>query len=336
MADHHTDHTKNRCTLVFMGTPNFAVPSLQNLARHHDIKAVYSQPPSDAGRRGMKLTPSPIHQEAEKLGLAIETPSHFDAAAIAKLASMKVDFFIVVAYGITLPQAVLDLPRLAAINGHASLLPRWRGAAPIERAIIAGDSITGVSAMIMEEALDSGGVLLKQEEPVHANDTGRTLSQRLSGRMAEMLVETLDRFEQLSPQPQEEAEVTWAKKITPEEAEINFTQSSAEIISRIRAFSPRPGAWFLIDAKKSTEPVRLKVLEAVLRPRPKGKEQAIAGTNLGTGYESAPLLASEDGAIELLKLQPQGKTAMHGADFLKGNSLPALIKHKMSKNQEQG
>ena len=302
-------------TIVFMGTPDFAVPSLQRLAARHHIKAVMSQPPRPGGR-GMKIRPSPVHAMADQLGLPVETPEKLDDEAMAMIKSHATDFLIVVAYGLILPEPVLALPAKAAINGHASLLPRWRGAAPIHRAIAAGDSITGTTAMLMARALDSGPMLVKREEVIRTDDTAASLHDRLADLTATTLLEAVDRFDSLTPTPQDESAVTWAEKISPAEAEMDFTLPAEEAERRIRAFAPFPGAWFAIP-RDADAPHRIKVLAA---RRVDGKGQP--GQVLGRGQAGGPVLACGTGALELMRIQPQGKPVRDGAAFLNGNALP--------------
>ncbi|MGC6485678.1 MAG: methionyl-tRNA formyltransferase [Candidatus Puniceispirillales bacterium] len=303
--------------IVFMGTPAFAVPSLEAMARDHEVAAVYSQPPRPSGR-GMKTRPSAVHARAEDLGLAVETPLRLDAGAQENLAGYAPDFLIVVAYGLILPEPVLALPRKAAINGHASLLPRWRGAAPIHRAIAAGDTVTGVTAMLMAKSLDSGPMLATREEPIRDDDTTASLHDRLASLTATVLTEAVAGFDHLTPLDQNEADVTWAEKITPAEAEIDFTRPVAEIERRIRAFAPFPGAWFSIRRDDGNSQ-RIKVLAAEIT-----SGQGQPGTVLGTAG-TGPEIAAADGALVLTRVQPQGKPAMDGAAFLNGNTLPPQI-----------
>ena len=313
--------------IVFMGTPPFAVPSLERMAAEHDVVAVYSQPPRPSGR-GMKVRVSAVHARAEELSLNVETPARLDDAAIAGLRALDADFFIVVAYGLILPEDVLSLPKKAAINGHASLLPRWRGAAPIHRAIAAGDSMTGTTAMLMARALDSGPMLCDRQTPINANDTTASLHGRLAVLTADVLAEAVADFDRLTPVPQNEAEVTWAEKISPAEAEINFALPADEIERRIRAFAPFPGAWFAVTREDGTEQ-RIKVLAARISGpddlSSRGASDATAGDVLGIGVAGGPLIAASHGGIELTRVQPQGKPAMDGAAFLNGNRLPPRI-----------
>lgn len=309
-----------RHSVVFMGTPDFAVPSLKVLAEHHDVRSVYSQPPRPSGR-GMKPKPSAVHQAANELGLDVEVSHSFDDEdSIARLASYQPDILVVVAYGLVLPQAVLDIPRLMAINGHASMLPRWRGAAPIQHALAAGDAITGVSIIKMEPQLDAGAILLTKTIPIAPTDTSGDLHDKLGVLTADALKESLMQIDQLEPIAQDSNQVTWADKIVPQMAEIDFTLKAAEIERKVRAFTPSPGAWIAIG-QDGARPLRLKVNAVKIR-----EVQGEAGSVLGQGAEGGPLIATADAAVELTKIQPQGKGVMSGRDFLNGHSLPSAIR----------
>jgi methionyl-tRNA formyltransferase len=305
-----------------MGTPHFAVPSLHALAKDHDIVAVYSQPPRQSDR-GMRLKPSPVHEAACALGLehCVRTPLSFrDNNEVMALADLQPTLLVVVAYGLILPQEVLDIPALMAVNGHASLLPRWRGASPISRAIAAGDETTGVSIMQMQAGLDTGPVMLARKTEIAAADTGGSLHDRLSLLTAEALLETLAKIDDLSPIPQDDNAATWAEKITPRDSEIDFSQTAAEIERQVRAFAPYPGAWFIAIGDDDSR-LRLKV-QAV---RVDSSQSGAVGVLLGRGGEGAPLIAAGDGAVELIKLQPQGKAIISGRDFLNGYSIARVL-----------
>ena len=308
--------------IVFMGTPDFAVPSLKRLAEVHDVVAVYSQPPRRQGR-GMKERPSPVHQMALDLGIDVQCPLKFDAQEITRLNAFEPDFLVVVAYGMILPQAVLDIPKKAPINGHASILPRWRGAAPIHRAIEAGDAETGVTAMVMQKGLDTGPMLLLKTTPITATDTTGTLHDRLAEISAEVLAATVNDFETLTPQAQEESLVTWAEKISPQDAEMDFTQSYEAIDRKWRAFSPFPGSWLSLGGDGPSSRLKVKAIApAVVRGTP--------GQVMGKGKDHGPVIACADGGVELVKVQPAGKPVMAGRDFLNGYEMPPQI-HAMPK-----
>ena len=309
-----------RRRIVFMGTPDFAVPSLVQLADHHDVVAVYAQPPRKSGR-GMKLRPSPVHAKADELGLPVHTPLSFDADETAALAALQPDILVVVAYGMILPQAVLDIPAIMPINGHASILPRWRGAAPIHRAIASGDKVTGVTAMKMEAGLDTGPMLKVVETPIHDDDDTGRLHDRLAGITSQILVDTIAEIDTITPIPQDDDHAIYAEKITPDEAELDFTQPLAVIHARLRAFHPFPGSWLALGHDDDGKPIRLKVKAIALDPSRSGT----AGDVLGKGAQGGPLIAASDGAVELTMVQPQGKPAMSGLDFLNGNTMPPRI-----------
>ena len=250
-------------------------------------------------------------------------PDRLDGDAIRELEALTPDFLVTVAYGLILPEAVLAIPGKAAINGHASLLPRWRGAAPIHRAIEAGDNTTGISVMIMESELDSGPVLLAKEEPIRPDDTTASLQERLAEKSAGALIEAVNGFESLRPFPQDESKVTWAEKITPAEAEIDFGEPAAVVERRVRAFAPHPGAWFSIDSGGGGSK-RIKVLSVAVDNNI-SNNGVVPGIVMGQGPGGGPLVATIDAAVELTSVQPQGKAAMEGAAFLTGYKLPPTI-----------
>ena len=293
--------------LVFMGTPDFSVSALEALsAAGHDIICVYTQPPRPAGR-GKKPRPSPVHIRAEELGLEVRHPVSFKTQEeLEAFRDLAADIAIVVAYGLILPQAVLDAPRHGCLNIHASLLPRWRGAAPIHRAIMAGDVETGVCIMQMEAGLDTGPVLLRRETRIEPTETTGALHDRLSQIGAEAVVDALATLDQLVPVPQPEAGITYAHKIDKSEAVIDWTRPAAEVDRHIRGLAPFPGAWF--DMKD----VRIKVLGSSLadgRGRPGEVLDAI-------------IVAAGSGAVRLTRLQRAGKAAQDAETFLRGMPLP--------------
>ena len=299
--------------IVFMGTPEFSVPVLDALVTAgHEIAAVYTQPPRPAGR-GKKDRPSPVHLRADALGLEVRHPTSLKTPeAQAEFAALNADVAVVVAYGLILPQAILDAPAQGCLNIHASLLPRWRGAAPIHRAIMAGDQKTGVCIMQMEAGLDTGPTLLRRETDIGATETTAQLHDRLSLMGAKAIVEALSRLSTLDPTPQPETGVTYADKIDKSEARIDWSLPAAEVDRRIRGLSPFPGAWFELGG------VRIKVL----------------GSSLSTG-EGAPgevldaglRVACGSGAVQLTRLQRAGKAAQDvdvfqsGAQIAPGTSL---------------
>jgi methionyl-tRNA formyltransferase len=291
--------------LVFMGTPDFAVPTLAELiGQGHEIACVYSQPPRPRGR-GLKPDPSPVTKLAAAHGLAIRTPATLrDAEEQETLAALEADAAVVVAYGLILPRAVLDAPKLGCFNLHASLLPRWRGAAPIQRAIMAGDAETGVMAMRMEEGLDTGPVLLAERIPIRRKTYG-ALHDEMARLGADLMVRALGAVERGNAQTQPQAEdgVTYAKKIAKDEARIDWSRPAAEIDCLIRGLSPHPGAW--CEAKGE----RVKILDA-LPAEGRGTPGAL--------LDDALTVACGDGVLKLLRLQRAGRGPMDTAEFLRG------------------
>jgi methionyl-tRNA formyltransferase len=300
--------------LAFMGTPDFAARSLAEVAAAgHEIVRVYSQPPRRRGR-GQSEQKTPVHQLADILGIPVETPKSFKAPeVIADFKALNLDVALVVAYGQILTQEALDAPRLGCLNLHGSLLPRWRGAAPIQRAIMAGDAMTGVQVMQMEAGLDTGPILLSETLAISDTDTASTLHDRMADIGALMWPRALGALEResLIAQPQSEDGATYAKKITPEEARIDWTRSATDLSCHIRGLSPFPGAWFELDNDKG--PVRIKVLMAT--PEAGSAEP---GTTLDDGL----LVACGSGALRITRLQRQGKGPMDAADYLRGTPLP--------------
>ncbi len=294
--------------VIFMGTPDFSVNVLDALVdAGHEIAAVYSQPPRPAGR-GKKERPSPVHARAAELGLEVRTPLNFkDAAEVAAFADLNADVAVVVAYGLILPQAVLDAPRKGCLNIHASLLPRWRGAAPIQRAIIAGDNETGVCIMQMEAGLDTGPVLLRQTTEITPQDTAGTLHDRLSDMGADAIVTALDGLQHLQPEPQPEDGVTYAAKIDKAEARVDWNRPAVEIDRQIRGLSPFPGAWCEISGE------RVKLLLS---------EVAEGDGPAGVALDDTLTIACGNGALRLTRLQRAGKGAADAADFLRGFPVP--------------
>lgn len=300
--------------LAFMGTPEFAVPSLAELiASGHEIVAVYSQPPRPKGR-GQKLTPSPVHAFAETMGLPVFTPESLKAQdAIDTFQSLDLDAACVVAYGQILKPAVLEAPRLGCFNLHGSLLPRWRGAAPIQRAIMAGDAQTGVQIMQMSEGLDEGPILLSEVMDIRADDTAASLSERMAHVGAGLWPRALAAIERGGVAPVEQVgEPTYAKKITPAEARIDWTRPATEVDARIRGLSPFPGAWF--EAPSDQGPVRIKALLSAL---------AEGSGAPGAVMDDALMVACGEGAVRLLRVQREGKAAQATDEMLRGFALPA-------------
>ena len=294
--------------LIFMGTPEFSVPALDALvAAGHDIAAVYTQPPRPAGR-GRKPRPSPVARRAAELGLEVRTPTSLKTPeAQAAFAALGADLAVVVAYGLILPQAVLDGPARGCLNIHASLLPRWRGAAPIHRALMAGDDETGVCIMQMEAGLDTGPVLACAATPIAPEDTTQTLHDRLAGMGADLIVDVLDRLDDLTPQPQPEAGVTYAHKITKDEARIDWTRPAAGIDRQIRGLSPFPGAWTTLEG------ARVKLLHSRVADDGHGAQRTP-----GEVLHGLTVACGDGRAVEILRAQRQGRQALDRDAFLRG------------------
>ena len=301
--------------LAFMGTPDFAVAALAELAAAgHEIAAVYTQPPKPRGR-GREVKPSPVQAFAESLGLPVRTPlSMRDPAEIEAFRALELDAAAVVAYGQILPREVLEAPRLGAFNLHASLLPRWRGAAPIQRAIMAGDALTGVQVMRMTEGLDEGPILLSETVPIAWDETAATLHDKLAGAGASLLPRALASVERGAQHetPQAEEGATYAKKITSKESRIDWSKPAPEVDRRIRALSPFPGAWF--EAPSERGPVRVKALMSRISP---------AAGHPGEVLDDELLIACGDGAVRLLSVQREGRGVQDAGTFLRGFVLPA-------------
>ncbi|QJD16879.1 methionyl-tRNA formyltransferase [Paracoccus sanguinis] len=291
--------------VIFMGTPGFSVPALAAVAARHEVVCVYTQPPRAAGR-GQKPRPSPVQAAAEALGLPVRTPARLKAPEDqADFAALGADVAVVVAYGLILPQPVLDAPRLGCLNIHASILPRWRGAAPIHRAVMAGDAETGVAIMQMEAGLDTGPVLAEARTPIAPEDTTGDLHDRLAGMGAALIAEVLDRLP-LDAVPQPDEGVTYAAKIDKAEARIDWTRPAAEVDQLIRGLSPFPGAWCEVAGE------RVKLLRA----------RVVAGEGAPGAVLGPLVVACGAGAVEVLELQRQGKRPLPTAEALRGMPLP--------------
>ena len=293
--------------LIFMGTPDFAVETLKALiAAGHDIACVYSQPPRPAGR-GMALKPTPVHAFAEVQGIEVRTPASVKSAdEQARFAALAADAAIVIAYGLLLPKPILDAPKFGCFNVHASLLPRWRGAAPIQRAIMAGDAQSGVSIMRMEEGLDTGPVMKLEVTPITAETTAATLHDELAVLGARMMVEVLQNPSAPgTPQPAEG--VTYAKTIDKAEAHVDFNLSAEQVRNHIHGLSPSPGAWCMAGE------TRLKLLNV----------EVVSGDAApGTALDDRLTFNCAKGAIRILMLQRQGKGPMDWQTFLRGFPIP--------------
>ncbi len=294
-----------RC--VFMGTPDFSVPVLDALvAAGHEIACVYCQPPRPAGR-GKQPRPTPVQARAEALGLPVRTPASLRGETEqARFAALRAEVAVVVAYGLILPQAILGAPAHGCLNIHASLLPRWRGAAPIHRAVMAGDAETGVCIMAMEAGLDTGPVLLREATEIGPEDTTGDLHDRLSAMGAQLIVEALARLNDLTPRPQPAQGVTYAEKIDKAEARIDWTRPAVEVDRAIRGLSPFPGAWCEIGGD------RARLLRSRLAEGSGAPGEVLSGLTVACG----------DGAVEILQAQRPGKRVMAADEFLRGIDLP--------------
>jgi methionyl-tRNA formyltransferase len=296
--------------VVFMGTPDFSVPTLAEIVGHgHEVAAVYSRAPAPAGR-GMELRKSPVHVAAERFGIDVRTPKNFrDPADVEALAALAPDLIVVVAYGVILPQSVLDIPPFGCVNVHASVLPRWRGAAPIQRAIMAGDAETGVAIMKMEAGLDTGPVGLIEKIAITPNMNAGELHDRLARVGADALGRALAALSRgtLAFTPQPEEGVTYAKKITNDDARIDWSQSAQAVHDHVRGLSPFPGAFCMIDGAKGAE--RMKVLRT---------ERADGQGMPGITLDDRLLIACGDGAVRLLEVQRAGSKPMKADDLLRG------------------
>lgn len=291
--------------IVFMGTPDFAVKALEALAAKHEVVCVYTREPQEAGR-GKKLTKSPVHEFAEAHGILVRTPKTLRSAeAQAELKALQADISVVAAYGLILPQAVIEAFPLGCINIHGSLLPRWRGAAPIQRAIEAGDNESGITIMKVVEKLDAGDMLLKGSVPITVETTGETLHDAMAGLGAELIVKALDNWQNLHAEPQDERLVTYAAKIDKAESRLDFSMPAEVLERKIRAFNPYPAVYFEYGGE------RYKILRAKVVD-----ESGEAGAILdGAGRL---VIACGDKALEVTEIQRQGKKKMPTEELLRG------------------
>ena len=301
-------------SIIFMGTPEFSVPTLRSLVdAGHRIRAVYTQPPRPGGRRGLDLQKSPVHQAAELLGLPVFTPINFkDPEERQRFRELDADVAVVVAYGLLLPEAILTGTRLGCYNGHASLLPRWRGAAPIQRAIMAGDKKTGMMVMKMDKGLDTGPVALTREVEIGGAMTAGELHDKLMLAGAKAMAEAMNKLEHddlpLTEQPAEG--VVYAAKIDKGETRIDFSKPAFDVHNHIRGLSPFPGAWFEMEI--AGRPERIKVL---------GSELANGEGAAGEVLTDDLVIAGGSGAVRLTKLQKAGGKPLAAADFLRGTPI---------------
>ena len=300
--------------LIFMGTPDFAVPTLVELAgAGHEIAAVYTRAPKPAGR-GMELQDTPVAREAKRLGLTVLTPKTLRTdEAQAEFAAFDADVAVVVAYGLILPKPVLDAVPLGCFNLHASLLPRWRGAAPINRAVMAGDTESGVTVMKMDEGLDTGGMALIERVAIGPDMTAGDLHDRLAAIGGDLMHRALGALERGSLQvvPQPDSGVTYAEKISKAETRIDWSRPAREVHNHIRGLSPFPGSWFELPGEKA--PVRVKVLRSTL----------VSGSGApGTALDDNLTISCGEGAIRIIELQRAGKHQMKADEFLRGTTMP--------------
>jgi methionyl-tRNA formyltransferase len=302
--------------IAFLGTPAFAVPTLKALVEAgHDVAAVYTRAPKPAGRRGLELTPSPVHAFADAHGLPVLTPKTLrDPTAVDSFAALGIGLAVVVGYGLILPPAILAVPRHGCLNLHPSLLPRWRGAAPIQRPIMAGDTETAAAIMMMEEGLDTGPIALEERVPIPPDATAAEMHDTLAAIGARLMVEALDGVAAgtLRFRPQAEDGIVYATKIDKAEARIDWSQPARRIHDTIRGLSPFPGAWFEADLGKGAE--RIKVLRSRTADR--------VGTP-GTTLDDALTIACGDGAVQLVEIQPAGKKPMSADAYLLGTRVAA-------------
>ena len=297
---------------VFMGTPGFAVPTLKGLVAHgHDVVAAYCPPPRPAGRK-KKLTPCAVQVAAEELGIPVRCPVRFSESERRDFEELGADVSVVVAYGVILPDAILGAPRLGCVNMHPSLLPRWRGAAPIQRAIMEGDEVTGVSIMRVGRGIDSGPVYCQTEIPIGKADTADTLGGRLSQLGADLICEGLPSLAMLTPVEQDETQATYASKIENSETRIDWTRPAEAVDCMIRGLSSSPGAWTNVGSE------RIRILRSELAPSTGDTASACPGTVL----DDQLTVQCGTGAVRLLVLQRSGKKPLPATEFCRGFPVP--------------
>ncbi|WP_421592232.1 methionyl-tRNA formyltransferase [Shinella sp. M27] len=305
--------------IIFMGTPDFSVPTLAALKQAgHEIVAVYSQPPRPAGRRGLELVKSPVHQAAELLGIPAHTPVNFrEEADREAFRALDADVAVVVAYGLLLPEAILSGTRLGCYNGHASLLPRWRGAAPIQRAIMAGDAETGMMVMKMDKGLDTGPVAMTTRIAITDTMTAGELHDKLMQAGGKLMVEAMAKLEagDLPLTPQADDGVLYAAKIDKAETRIDFSRPARDVHNHIRGLSPFPGAWFELPI--AGKPERVKVLASALAAETTASP---AGTVID---DHLTIACGDGGTMRLVRLQKAGGKPLDAGDFLRGTPLPS-------------
>ena len=306
---------RNKKSVIFMGTPDFAVPSLEKIHKEYHLLRVYTQPPKKSGR-GLRTKLNPIHEISNDYNLPVKTPQNFKSFdIIEEIENLKPDFIIVVAYGIILPKTVLDIPNFFCLNGHASDLPRWRGAAPIQRAIEAGDKTTAACAMIMEETLDTGPVIAKKKINILNKDTASSLHDKLSKLTANVLIESMDKIIQNKYKPikQKITGITYANKITSNDTLINWSQNNEEILRKLRSLSNWPGGWTYHNQN------RIRIHEAKKIEFSVGKENIKPGEFIGYSGNGSPIIqCGSNSFLEITQIQKEGKKKMNSQDFLRG------------------
>ena len=306
---------RNKKSVIFMGTPDFAVPSLKKIHKEYHVLSVYTQPPKKSGR-GLRTKLNPIHEISNDYNLPVKTPQNFNSFdIIEEIKNLKPDFIIVVAYGIILPKTVLDIPNFFCLNGHASDLPRWRGAAPIQRAIEAGDKTTAACAMIMEETLDTGPVIAKKKINILNKDNASSLHDKLSKLTANVLIESMDKIIQNKYKPikQKITGITYANKITSNDTLINWSQNNEEILRKLRSLSNWPGGWTYHNQN------RIRIHEAKKIEFSVGKENIKPGVFIGYSGNGSPIIqCGSNSFLEITQIQKEGKKKMNSQDFLRG------------------
>ena len=306
---------RNKKSVIFMGTPDFAVPSLKKIHKEYHVLSVYTQPPKKSGR-GLRTKLNPIHEISNDYNLPVKTPQNFKSFDIIKeIKNLRPDFIIVVAYGIILPKTVLDIPNFFCLNGHASDLPRWRGAAPIQRAIEAGDKTTAACAMIMEETLDTGPVIAKKKINILNKDTASSLHDKLSKLTANVLIESMDKIIQNKYKPikQKITGITYANKITSNDTLINWSQNNEEILRKLRSLSNWPGGWTYHNQN------RIRIHEAQKIEFSFDKENIKPGEFIGYSGNGSPIIqCGSNSFLEITQIQKEGKKKMNSQDFLRG------------------
>ena len=306
---------RNKKSVIFMGTPDFAIPSLEKIHKEYHVLSVYTQPPKKSGR-GLRTKLNPIHEISNDYNLPVKTPQNFKSFdIIEEIKNLKPDFIIVVAYGIILPKTVLDIPNFFCLNGHASDLPRWRGAAPIQRAIEAGDKTTAACAMIMEETLDTGPVIAKKKINILNKDTASSLHDKLSKLTANVLIESMDKIIQNKYKPikQKITGITYANKITSNDTLINWSQNNEEILRKLRSLSNWPGGWTYHNQN------RIRIHEAKKIEFSVGKENIKPGEFIGYSGNGSPIIqCGSNSFLEITQIQKEGKKKMNSQDFLRG------------------